>query len=225
MSFGANDRSQSDCSRFAGLFYAECVEMLIAGQDTLHSEESEPWSQAAISMLRRGLIIGATKTRRKTEFSRLSSTLDYVRAAAVALYSSIEIPCKGKLALDFCTVEPTAIALNLEAAAAEVQRSGNFAFAVDVYCGAERAHERCSYNVGRDRCVRATASTFVAWADASKNSATHEAHRLQQGIAMLHRIKGTSADRQSLQNRLVNLQLHIRGKGELSGYTGSGASD
>ena len=205
-----NDRRKADCGRLAVRSYIECIERLLQGEAKLRFGDDKPWDHAALEMLRRALIIANAMGPSKSEADLAKGTVEKIREAARAQSSIRGCYRTAKLALDFGIGDAGAIGLELEAAAELTLDSGNFSLASKLYDETERAFSIARDATGVERCVARAADCYVAWADASSDSAMSESHWLQQAIAKLRNIKNTRERREGLQARLVTVQPRIR---------------
>jgi hypothetical protein len=166
-------------------------------------------SAAALDLLRRACVIQRQLGWAQDDNTPLIATARKVREQARRHGDASGFAAAVDLALDFRLASPSALAKAAEKLAATSGPDRPDHAQSQLWEIAARAYSLAERKGDADRAVAALAECHVRTADRFAKSPMHEAHWLEEAIAVLRRFKGTNERRAELQARLVRAQGRI----------------
>jgi len=194
-----------DAGRLAIRGYLDCLQSLLG----MRGGRGGARSAAALDLLRRACVIQRQLGWVQDDTTLLIATARKVREQARRHGDASGFVAAVELALDFRLASPSALAKASEKFAATSGLHRPDHAQTQVWETAARAYSIAERKGDADRTVAALAECHVRTADRFAKSPMHEAHWLEEAIAVLRRFKGTNERRAELQARLVRAQGRI----------------
>lgn len=189
--------------------YIECINRLLAGKAEMRSRRNEASDPRALDLLRRACVVQRQIGWGGGRTDDLISLAKKVRQRARKREDVFGFVRASDLELDFKTTRAASLAKAAEAFVVSRTAAGDTDGPEQLWRLTARAYARADRKVDADRALVQVAERLVETADRLAKSPMHETHWLEQAIAVLRRVRGTSARRANLQARLVRTQGDI----------------